>query len=57
MTNLTNIHKRLTEIEELVIDNMRKNELFKQKILDILNSEEQQRIQKWQSSIEKKTNQ
>ena len=44
MTDLKTIHKKLTEIEQAVIENMRKNEEFKAKILEILNSEEQQRI-------------
>ena len=44
MTDLKTIHKKLTEIEKAVIENMRKNEEFKAKILEILNSEEQQRI-------------
>lgn len=40
------ILKRLTEIEASVIDNLRKNEEFKAKVLEILNSDEMKNIRK-----------
>jgi hypothetical protein len=51
------ILKRLTEIEVSVIENLRKNEEFKAKVLEILNSDEMKNIKKHGTILQGEINQ